>query len=71
MDELWKNKIFAIHITAAAGSMALGTAVTYPFDTIKVLVQVYIIELFFLIFFGSLMFTGVYLFIFLQRTGKL
>ncbi|GMN42007.1 hypothetical protein TIFTF001_011211 [Ficus carica] len=40
MDELWKNKIFAIHITAAAGSVALGTAVTYPFDTIKVLVQV-------------------------------
>ncbi|XP_059648095.1 mitochondrial arginine transporter BAC2 [Cornus florida] len=40
MDELLKNQIFATHAIAAAGSVALGTALTYPLDTIKILVQV-------------------------------
>lgn len=34
------NKIFAVHAAAAAASVALGTAVTYPLDTLKVLTQV-------------------------------
>ncbi|KAJ7968152.1 Mitochondrial substrate carrier family protein [Quillaja saponaria] len=40
MDQLSKNQIFATHGIAAAGSVILGTAVTYPLDTIKVLIQV-------------------------------
>lgn len=40
MDELWKYKVFATHSVAAAGSVALGTAITYPFDTVKVISQV-------------------------------
>ncbi|KAL7001957.1 hypothetical protein U1Q18_003105 [Sarracenia purpurea var. burkii] len=40
MDELLKNQIFATHAIAAAGSVALGVALTYPLDTIKVLLQV-------------------------------
>ncbi|KAL0375969.1 UNVERIFIED_CONTAM: hypothetical protein Scaly_0714500 [Sesamum calycinum] len=40
MDELLKNKTFAVHAAAAAGSVALGTAITYPLDTLKVLIQV-------------------------------
>ncbi|KAI4317386.1 hypothetical protein L6164_025258 [Bauhinia variegata] len=40
MDNLSKNQIFAAHGIVAAGSVALGTAFTYPLDTIKVLAQV-------------------------------
>ncbi|KAH7844750.1 hypothetical protein Vadar_031312 [Vaccinium darrowii] len=40
MDELLKNQVFATHALAAAGSVALGTALTYPLDTVKVLIQV-------------------------------
>lgn len=40
MEELLNNKIFAVHAAAAAASVALGTAVTYPLDTLKVLTQV-------------------------------
>lgn len=35
-----KNNLFATHAVAAAASVAFGTAVTYPLDTLKVLVQV-------------------------------
>lgn len=40
MDELLKNQVFLSHAVAAAGSVTLGTALTYPLDTIKVLIQV-------------------------------
>lgn len=40
MDELLKNPVFVAHMTAAAGSVALGTAVAHPLDTIKTIVQV-------------------------------
>lgn len=40
MDELLKNHFFATHAIAAAGSVTLATALTYPLDTVKVLVQV-------------------------------
>ncbi|PON64658.1 Mitochondrial carrier domain containing protein [Trema orientale] len=40
MDELLRNQIFGIHTIAAAGSVTLGTALTYPLDTVKVIVQV-------------------------------
>nr|XP_023900496.1 uncharacterized protein LOC112012337 [Quercus suber]XP_023900497.1 uncharacterized protein LOC112012337 [Quercus suber]XP_023900498.1 uncharacterized protein LOC112012337 [Quercus suber] len=40
MEDLLKNKMFATHAIAAASSVTLGTALTYPLDTIKVLVQV-------------------------------
>ncbi|CAI9103968.1 OLC1v1002568C1 [Oldenlandia corymbosa var. corymbosa] len=40
MDELLKNNLFATHAVAAAGSVALGTVLTYPLDTVKSLVQV-------------------------------
>lgn len=40
MDELIKNQVFVSHAVAAAGSVTLGTALTYPLDTIKVLIQV-------------------------------
>ncbi|XP_052179527.1 mitochondrial arginine transporter BAC2 [Diospyros lotus] len=40
MDEILKNQTFGIHAIAAAGSVALGAALTYPLDTIKVLIQV-------------------------------
>ncbi|CAI0374381.1 unnamed protein product [Linum tenue] len=40
MDELLKNHLFVTHAIAGAGSVALGTALTYPLDTIKVLTQV-------------------------------
>ncbi|GAV73958.1 Mito_carr domain-containing protein [Cephalotus follicularis] len=40
MDELLKHHLFATHAIAAAGSVTLGTLVSYPLDTIKVLVQV-------------------------------
>ncbi|KAL5553624.1 hypothetical protein UlMin_041025 [Ulmus minor] len=39
MEDLLKNQVFA-HTFAAASSVALGTALTYPLDTVKVLVQV-------------------------------
>ncbi|XP_041991438.1 uncharacterized protein LOC121742382 [Salvia splendens] len=40
MEELLNNKTFALHAAAAAASVSLGTAVTCPLDTLKVLVQV-------------------------------
>ncbi|KAL3515569.1 hypothetical protein ACH5RR_022471 [Cinchona calisaya] len=40
MDELLKNNLFATHAVAAAGSVALGTVLTYPLDTLKSLIQV-------------------------------
>ncbi|KAA8545567.1 hypothetical protein F0562_020351 [Nyssa sinensis] len=40
MDELLKNQMFVTHMIAAAGSVTLGTALTYPLDTIKSLIQV-------------------------------
>ncbi|CAL5323341.1 unnamed protein product [Camellia sinensis] len=40
MEELMKNQMFATLAVAAAGSATLGTALTYPLDTIKVLIQV-------------------------------
>lgn len=40
MDELFKNKTLAAHVAAGSGSAALGTAFTYPIDTLKTLVQV-------------------------------
>lgn len=40
MDELLKNKTFAAHAAAAAASVAVGTTLTYPLDTFKVLIQV-------------------------------
>lgn len=41
MDDLSKNQIFTAHGIAAAGSVALATALTYPLDTIKVITQVH------------------------------
>ncbi|KAG9453551.1 hypothetical protein H6P81_006455 [Aristolochia fimbriata] len=38
--EFLKNPIFATHALAAAGSAAVGTALTHPIDTLKVLIQV-------------------------------
>ena len=35
-----RNQVFAIHVIAAAGSVTLGTALTYPLDTAKVILQV-------------------------------
>lgn len=40
MDEYLKNQTFTIHVLAAAGALTLGTAATYPLDTIKTLIQV-------------------------------
>lgn len=40
MDELLKNNLFATHAVAAAGSVALGTVLTHPLDTLKALIQV-------------------------------
>ncbi|KAM7474680.1 hypothetical protein LguiB_021923 [Lonicera macranthoides] len=40
MDELLKNHTFTAHVIAATGSLTLGTALTYPLDTIKALIQV-------------------------------
>ncbi|KAL2519857.1 Mitochondrial substrate carrier family protein [Forsythia ovata] len=40
MDELLKRDTFATHAVAAAGSVALSTALSYPLDTLKVLMQV-------------------------------
>lgn len=41
MDDLSKNQIFAVHGIAAAGSVAVATALTYPLDTVKVITQVH------------------------------
>ncbi|KAL7082440.1 hypothetical protein ACP275_14G098700 [Erythranthe tilingii] len=40
MDELLNNKTFAVHAAAAAAAVTLGTTLTYPLDTLKVLIQV-------------------------------
>lgn len=40
MDGLLNNNIFAVHAAAAAASVTLGTVLTYPLDTLKVLIQV-------------------------------
>lgn len=40
MEEFIKNQTFAIHAVAGAGALTLSTAATYPFDTIKTLIQV-------------------------------
>lgn len=40
MDEFFKNRMFTTHAVAAAASVTLGTALTYPLDTIKTLIQV-------------------------------
>ncbi|KAI3752804.1 hypothetical protein L2E82_24841 [Cichorium intybus] len=40
MEDFIKNQTFAIHAVAGAGALTLGTAATYPFETIKTLVQV-------------------------------
>ncbi|XP_051145320.1 uncharacterized protein LOC127261144 isoform X2 [Andrographis paniculata] len=40
MDELAKYKTVAVHVAAAGASAALGTASTYPLDTLKTLIQV-------------------------------
>ncbi|KAK8629725.1 hypothetical protein V6N13_078555 [Hibiscus sabdariffa] len=40
MDELLQNHLFATHAIAASGSVIFGTALTYPLDTIKSLIQV-------------------------------
>ncbi|MBA0603761.1 hypothetical protein Gorai_002007 [Gossypium raimondii] len=40
MDELLQNHLFATHAIAASGSVVFGTALTYPLDTIKSLIQV-------------------------------
>ncbi|XP_060184838.1 mitochondrial arginine transporter BAC2 isoform X1 [Lycium barbarum] len=40
MNELLTNPIFATHAAVAAGSATLATAISYPLDSLKVLVQV-------------------------------
>ncbi|KAK2986933.1 hypothetical protein RJ640_009076 [Escallonia rubra] len=40
MGELLKNHAFAAHAIAAAGSLTLSTALSYPLDTVKTLTQV-------------------------------
>lgn len=40
MEELLKNPVFVSHVLAASGSVAIGTALSYPLDTIKTLIQV-------------------------------
>ncbi|KMT12112.1 hypothetical protein BVRB_5g100650 [Beta vulgaris subsp. vulgaris] len=40
MEELLKNPVFASHVVAASGSVAIGTALSYHLDTIKTLIQV-------------------------------
>jgi len=40
MKELSQNQTIAVHGIAGAGSVALATALTYPLDTMKVLIQV-------------------------------
>ncbi|XP_057525424.1 mitochondrial aspartate-glutamate transporter AGC1 isoform X1 [Amaranthus tricolor] len=40
MEELLNNPVFVSHVIAASGSVAIGTAIVYPLDTIKALIQV-------------------------------
>ncbi|KAJ0685123.1 putative transcription factor/ chromatin remodeling BED-type(Zn) family [Helianthus annuus] len=40
MEDFIKNQTFAIHAVAGAGAVTFGTAATYPFETIKTLIQV-------------------------------
>nr|GLL23858.1 mitochondrial arginine transporter BAC2 [Ipomoea trifida] len=40
MKELLKDQTFATHMVAGTWSVVLGTALTYPLDTLKVLLQV-------------------------------
>nr|XP_043622010.1 mitochondrial tricarboxylate transporter 1 [Erigeron canadensis] len=40
MEDFSKNQTFAIHAFAGASALTLGTLSTYPFDTIKTLIQV-------------------------------
>lgn len=40
MDEFLKSNTFATHAVATVGSVAFGTALSYPLDTLKVLLQV-------------------------------
>lgn len=40
MDDLLKNHVLAAHAIAGAGSVTLGTLLTYPLDTLKTLAQV-------------------------------
>ncbi|XP_007031682.2 PREDICTED: mitochondrial arginine transporter BAC2 [Theobroma cacao] len=40
MDELLQNHLFATHAIVASGSVVFATALTYPFDAIKSLIQV-------------------------------
>ncbi|KAK9168077.1 hypothetical protein Syun_000217 [Stephania yunnanensis] len=40
MEELLQSNMFAIHAIAAAGSVAIGTSLVHPFDTLKTLSQV-------------------------------
>ncbi|KAK9069553.1 hypothetical protein SSX86_011457 [Deinandra increscens subsp. villosa] len=40
MEDFIQNQTFAIHAVACAGAISLGTAATYPFETIKTLIQV-------------------------------
>lgn len=54
MDEIFKNQIFATHAVAAAGSVTLSTALTYPLDTIKTLIQVLYLAIVDLFCYGSI-----------------
>jgi hypothetical protein len=55
MDKLLENHQFATHAIAASASVSLGTALAYPLDTIKTIIQVF--SLFFTkLFFLSLRF---------------
>ncbi|VVB01101.1 unnamed protein product [Arabis nemorensis] len=40
MDKLLENHHFATHAIAASASVSLGTAIAYPLDTIKTIIQV-------------------------------
>ncbi|XP_076960260.1 uncharacterized protein LOC143636579 isoform X2 [Bidens hawaiensis] len=40
MEDFIKNQTFAVHAVAGVGAITLGTAATYPFETIKTLIQV-------------------------------
>ncbi|KAL4189381.1 hypothetical protein AMTRI_Chr08g206780 [Amborella trichopoda] len=40
IDELLRNGGFPIHLAAGAGSVTFATAITYPLDTLKTLIQI-------------------------------
>lgn len=42
MEKFLENHMYTTHAVAAAVSVTLGTAITYPLDTIKTLIQVLI-----------------------------